>query len=101
MDSNITEAKSPSSAVQKDWTTPSDFPLCPLEISDSALLDYFNNLSKGELLTENVYGGSRIVDFAINQDRTYIWVLCKSTVKEAVKPWALTGIYVENGKFVH
>lgn len=99
--SSIIEANSPKSAVQKDWRTPTDFPLCPTEVSVTALLDYYNNLSKGKLLTNNIYGGMTILDYAMNEDNTHIWVLCKSAEMDAVKPWALTGIYVDNDKFVH
>ena len=101
MDSNITEAKSPASAVQKDWRTPTDFPLCPAELSDTALQDYYCQLSKGKILTTNIYGGTRILEFAMNQEKTHIWVLCKRTEENPVKPWTLTGIYIDKGKYVH
>lgn len=100
-DSSIQEVNSPKSAVQKDWKTPTDCPLCPVDVSDSALLDYYNNLSKGKLLTKNSYGATQIIDYAINKENTHIWVLCKRTEKNPIKAWALTGIYVENGKFIH
>jgi hypothetical protein len=96
-----TNANSPSCAVQKDWRTPTDFPLCPLEVSDSGLLDYYKNLSKEGVLTSNVYGSTKIIDYAINEEKTYIWVLCRRTEKNPIKPWSLAGIYVDNGKFVH
>lgn len=99
--SAICEAKSPITAVQKNWKTPTDFPLCPTVISETALLDYYGNLTKGKLLTRNVYGGTSILDFAMNDEKSYIWVLCKRTDKKPIKPWTLAGIYVENGKFVH
>ena len=98
---NYVDANTPNSAVQKDWATSTDFPLCPLEVSDTALLDYYGNLSKGKVLTSNVYCRTEILDYAINEDNTHIWVLCKSLEKGSIKPWALTGIYIENGKFVH
>ncbi len=101
MRNNIIEANSPKSALQKDWTTPTDFPLCPIKLSDSALLEYYNNLSKDELLTKNIYGGTKIIDYAMNQEKSYIWVLCKRTENTPIKPWVLTGIYVDKGKFVH
>ena len=100
-DSSIQEANSPKSAVQKDWKTPTDFPLCPVDVSDSALLDYYNNLSKGKLLTKNGYGATQIIDYAINKENTHIWVLCKRTEENPIKPCVLTGIYVENGKYIH
>lgn len=98
---SIVEANSPKSAVQKDWVTPTDFPLCPSKLSDSALLDYYRNLSKNKQLTKNVYGGTKIIEFAINQEKTHIWVLCRRTEEDPIKPWVLTGIYIDNGKFVH
>ena len=98
---NIIAAKSPTCAVQKDWRTPTDFPLCPTDYSDNGLLDYYANLSMGKVLTENIYGGTVILEYAINTEQTHIWVLCKRTEKYPIKPWVLTGIYIDNGKFVH
>ena len=98
---DIIVAKSPSTALQKKWKTPSDFPLCPADGEDATLEDYYNNLRKGQILSTNQYGSSKILEFAINDDKTYIWVLTKNTVKETVKPWALAGIVMIDGKFVH
>ena len=98
---DIIDANSPCTAAQKDWVTPTDFPLCPLKVSDTALIDYYDNLSKGKVLTSNVYGSTEILDYAINENSTYIWVLCKRTEKDPIKPWALAGIYLDRGKFVH
>ena len=98
---NYVDANSPSSAVQKNWRTPTDFPLCPSELSDTALLDYYNNLSRGKVLSSIVYGGTKVFDYAINEKNTYIWVLCRRTEKHPIKRWALSGIFVDNGKFVH
>jgi hypothetical protein len=97
----ITVAKSPGTALQKDWITPTDFLLCPTMISDTPMQDYYKRLSQGALFTQNIYGGTTIVDFAIDDDGLYIWVLGKRTEKDPIKPWTLVGISVENGKFVH
>ena len=99
--SRIIEAQSPLSAVQKDWITPTGFPLCPNEISENGLLDYYANLSRGKELTNNVYGSTVILDYAMNKEQTHIWVLCKRIEKDPIKPWVLTGIYIERGKYVH
>lgn len=99
--SNIIAAKSPSCAVQKDWITPTDFPLCPQKITDNAIIDYYCNLSRGEVLTTNMYGETRILEFAINEEKTNLWVLCKRTEKNPIKPWILAGIYLDDDKIVH
>ena len=98
---SITDANSPACATQKYWITPTDFPLCPKEISDTAIIDYYNNLSKGEVFTKNQYGETKILEFAVNEEKTYVWVLCKRTEKNPVKPWTLAGIYLEDGRIVH
>ena len=100
-DNNIINANYPASAVQKNWKTPTDFPLCPVKLSNTALQDYYGQLSKGKILTTNVYGGTMILEYAMNQQNTYIWVLSKRTEHNPVKAWVLTGICVDNGKFVH
>lgn len=88
----IIVAKSPETALQKDWKTPTDFPLCPTLISKTPLQDYYHRLSKGALFTQNIYGGTTIVDAAISDDGLYIWVLGKRTEENPIKPWTLTGI---------
>ena len=97
----ITAAKSPMTAVQKDWKTLTDFPLCPTVISETPLQDYYNRLYIGALMTQNTYGGTTIVDFAISDDESHIWVLGRKTEKNPIKPWTLLGIFFKNGKFVH
>ena len=97
----ITVAKSPNTAVQKDWKTLTEFPLCPTMISETPLQDYFKNLSVGALMTQNIYGGTTIVDFAISDDELYIWVLGKRTEQNPIKPWTLLGITFKDEKFVH
>lgn len=98
---NLIDANYPASAVQKNWKTPTDFPLCPVVLSNTALQDYYGELSKGKVVATNGYGGTMILEYAMNQQSTYIWVLSKRTEQNPVKPWVLLGIFVENGKFVH
>ena len=94
-------AKSPSIAVQKKWITPTDFPLCPSKITETPLLDYYAQLSSGKLITMNVYGGTTILEYAMNKDNNYFWVLSKRTEQHPIKAWVLMGVYVKNGRFVH
>lgn len=93
-------ANSPINAAQKRWRTPSDFPLCPTKASD-VIETYYNNLSKGQIFSKNQYGSSMILDFAMNENKTCIWVLSKNPDKGAVKPWAFASIVMKDGKFVH
>jgi hypothetical protein len=41
----LIESRTPG-ALQKNWKTPSEFPLCPSDVGPSALADYFKGLKE-------------------------------------------------------
>lgn len=85
-------------AIQKNWKTPTEFPLCPQIFSDNPLQDYANNLKIGEIFSINRYTTGTIVDFAISLNKQTLWVLSNS---ESLKPWALAQITYEDSLFIH
>ncbi|MGX2971619.1 HNH endonuclease signature motif containing protein [Helicobacter sp. T3_23-1059] len=94
------KALSPNVAVQRYWTTASEFILCPKEISDTPLEDYFRNLKRNANLTKNHFNSSRIVKFEMSENKDAIFVLCQIKTKNK-KPYAVTKIIYENKFFVH
>ncbi|MGV3538349.1 MAG: HNH endonuclease signature motif containing protein [Rufibacter sp.] len=88
-------------AIQKDWKTPSEFPLCPEQIQDNFIEAYAKNLKNGEIFSNNKYTKSIIEDFAINNDKNILWIMCKSNDSNAIKPWSLAQVTYENKSFIH
>jgi hypothetical protein len=90
-----------SNAVQKNWKTPTEFPLCPIEISNNPIIDYVTNLKEEKVFSQNQYSKSIIEDSAISKDASTIWVMCRSSDKNAIKPYSLAEITFEKNFFVH
>ena len=96
----LTESLTPN-AVQKNWKTPSEFPFCPQNNTDNPIHYYTENLKGGEIFSRNQYSNSIISDFAISEDENTLWIMCKSSDENAMKPWSLAQVTYENDLFVH
>lgn len=92
------KALSPSVAVQRYWTTPTEFILCPKQISDTPLEDYCKNLQKEALFSQNKNNSASVLDFALCSKA--IFVICKFD-ERSVKHFALVEIIYKNNFFVH
>ena len=86
-------------AKQGDWRTPTEFLCCPLHISETPREDYFANLQIGAIYTKNLYGESKVLDYALSENKEHLWVL--SHQEDAIKPWAITEIVVRDNYFLH
>ena len=87
-------------AVQKNWRTPSKFPLCPQPSSDNPIADYTSSLSVDKIISTNQYSSTIVVDYASSKEKNTLWVLCKNSDVHAVKPFSLMQITYENSLFV-
>ena len=96
----LTESLTPN-AAQKNWKTPSEFPFCPQNITDNLVTNYAQNLKRGEIFSRNQYSNSIIEDFASSKDKNTLWIMCKSSDGNAIKPWSLAQVTYENEMFVH
>jgi hypothetical protein len=90
-----------SNAVQRDWTTPTEFPCCPDEVADKPILSYGNNLETGQVFSRNQYGDWVVADYAIAEDGNTLWVMSNSAVPHAIKPWSLAQVTYEENLYVH
>ena len=90
-----------SNAKQKDWKTPTEFPLCPMNSTNDYIVSYKENLKIGEIFSRNQYSTFIIENFAISKDKNTLWVMCKNNDDEAVKPWSLAQVSYENEYFIH
>ena len=86
-------------ALQKDWETPTEFLLCPKEIGDKPLEDYYNNLKPNEIFTQNYHSTHIIDEFALHEDS--ILVRTHVTDQTAIKKFSLAEITFEHNAFVH
>ena len=85
-------------AKQKDWRTPTEFPLCPSEIGDSPIVSYFERISEGAVFSSNRYGDSRIKKFVLTKTNS---ILLIAETSNGVKPYALTEITFDGECFIH
>lgn len=94
----LVESKTPG-AVQKNWKTPSEFPLCPSEISKTSLDQYLQNLNHGEVFARNEYGESKVHSAVYSEDSEALLVLC--SIPTGVKKWSLARISIEGQNLIH
>lgn len=83
-------------ARQKNWRTPTMFPLCPNDTNVS-LSKYRDKLSIGALLAKNQYSSSYVDEFELYGDKLFI----RSHADSGIKPFSLIKITFENGYFIH
>lgn len=88
-------------AKQKNWKTLTEFPCCPEDIGSNPIISYVAKLRAEKVFSQNQYSISIIEDFATSKDETIIWVLCRSSVENAIKPFSLAEITFENGLYIH
>ena len=89
-----------TNAAQRNWKTPTEFPMCPSESPAASLQLYFDNLRQNEIFCKNNLWEDKVVDFAWTK-KNQIIVLCGKVGQDFGKPYALTLIYIEKGYFVH
>ncbi|ANH83160.1 HNH endonuclease [Niabella ginsenosidivorans] len=88
-------------AKQKNWKTPTEFPCCPQDIASNPILSYGANLKAEKVFSQNQYSKSFIEDFAISKDENVLWIMCKSSDDNAIKPYSLAEVAYQNDIFVH
>ena len=104
---NLVKAKSPETAWQKNWKTPTDFLCCPTSIGDNPIAEYFDRLVVGDDYNSTSFNGEsepssvqQLVEKAhIVADNTII--IISYNKKFAIKPYALSKISFRDGKFIH
>ena len=88
-------------AKQKNWKTPTEFPCCPQEIDNNLIMSYAANLKEEKVFSQNQYSKSIIEDFANSKDETILWILCRSSDDNAIKPYTLAEVTKQDVFFVH
>lgn len=90
-------------AVQKsrNWKTPSEFPFCPNNKTPNPIISYFKNLRVGEVFSKSRFTNSIVEDFAISKDKNILWIMCRCSEENPIKPYSLVEISYQNNVFVH
>lgn len=94
----LIESSTPG-ALQKNWKTPSEFPLCPADVVPNALIDYFNRLKEGEVFARNRHGESKVVLAALSEESDKLFVVCSNP--QGIKKWSLAQVFIDAQFFVH
>ena len=94
-------AKSPDTALQMNWKTPTEYPCCPIHFQNNGLKEYFDNLRIGNVFSTNQYATYRILDKMWIDNDSAILVITQDYSKDAVKPFGLAKIYCSGGQFIH
>ena len=101
-ESNLVKAKSPETAWQLCWKTPTDFLCCPKTIGDNPIEEYYNQIVIGEAYNSTIYYGSnevqKVIDKAHTKENTIIILSCNLN---SIKPYALCKVHYFEGKFIH
>lgn len=101
----LVQARFPSIAWQKKWKTPSNFMCCPSEMGNNSIADYYTKLVIGADYNSTLYYGDSVPNIQTTIDKAYIdckdIILVLSMNEAGIKPYALSKIYIEDGKFIH
>lgn len=90
-----------SNAMQRNWKTPTEFPLCPDSCEDNGLKAYKSKLVSNKIFCRNQYGCFVVCDFSFMPTDDALLVMCKSTEEDSVKPWSLVAVSYQDGLYVH
>lgn len=94
----IIESRTPG-ALQKNWKTPTEFPLCPSDIDANALADYRYRLKEGEVFARNEYGESKVVLAELSKSSDKLLLVCN--LPGGVKDWTLAQVSIDRQFIVH
>ena len=86
---------------QKNWKTPTEFPCCPQQFGSNPIMSYADKLKIEKVFSQNQYSKSIIENFAISKDEAILWIMCKSSDDNAIKPYSLAEVTYQNDAFVH
>lgn len=86
-----------SNALQENWNTPSEFPLCPQ--SPTKMSEYFEALVEDAVFSKNRFGESKVVEAAISPSHTVITLVTYN--ESSAKEWGMAQIYEEGGMYIH
>lgn len=84
-------------ARQRNWSTPTEFPLCPSICDGNPLSNYFHNLKINSIITRNKFGSYTIIDFSLYKEKLCI----RANTDNSLKPFSVIIVTFEDGYFIH
>lgn len=84
--------------IQVRWKVPTEFPACPDEFTDDALLLYASRLSFGSVFARNQYSTSLVVSYSLKDDDL---VVLTRFAGDSIKDWAVAHVSIQDGAFHH
>ena len=87
-------------AIQRRWKWPCEFLSCPREVKPDALIEYEKRLTSGTVFSRNEYRDTHVISAAIGKVDSALIVLSEIG-PNAVKPWAISRVTIENRNFCH
>lgn len=84
--------------VQIRWKVPTEFPACPDEFTDDALLLYASRLSFGSVFARNELSTSLVVDHRLKGDDL---IVLTRFAGDSIKDWAVARISIHGDTFFH
>ena len=94
---NLIKSLTPN-AMQRNWNTPTEFPLCPSAPGNAPLYTYLDKLEKGAIVTKNKYSTHFIDDFALCNSNT---LTIRAHADDGMKKYSTITITFENDTYVH
>lgn len=85
-------------AVQVRWKVPTEFPACPDEFTDDALLLYASRLSFGSVFAQNHHYTSLVVEHRLRDDDL---VVLTRFAGNSPKNWAVAHVSIQDDAFFH
>lgn len=87
-----------TNSSQREWYTPTEFPLCPSEPGEEPLVAYMRNLNKGEVVSQNKHVTFYVDDFALDTDNNLV---ITGYAQNQCKNFALITVAFVDGSYVH
>jgi hypothetical protein len=84
--------------VQVNWKVPTEFPACPDEFTDDALLLYASRLSFGTVFAHNQFSTTVVVEHRLKDDEL---VVLTRFAEDSSKNWAAAHISTYESIFYH
>lgn len=98
--SELVMARTPG-AAQRKWRIPTEFPCCPQNKEEKSISGYASKLTVGATFARNDFSTSVVLEAAVADAGQSVYVMCEQAEAEAVKPWSLARITLEDGLYVH
>ena len=93
------ESLTPS--AKQSWWTKTEFPCCPLEVTEDGLERYKENLKEGSIFSKNSYATYYVMDSKVVKEKNMLAILSTNNEGEVFGAYSLAIVKIEKEKFCH